>query len=152
MVGIQEGSVFWFSSLILRYFGRIAVFLFFAFLMLFAIDSWAGVDGSVSGTVKDASNAVVPNATVNATNLATGVQHKVSTNDRGFYSFPDLPIGCYNIVIEKTGFKPYQRTGITIDANTASIVDAILEVGEQAQAVTVRENAVHAETSDTQMG
>jgi hypothetical protein len=151
MVGVQQGPIFWASSSILRYFGRIAVFLFFAFL-LFATDSWAGVDGSVSGTVKDASNAVVANATVNATNIATGVQHKVTTNDRGFYSFPVLPIGRYDIVIEKTGFKPYQRTGITIDTNTALIVDAILEVGGQAQAVMVKENTVHAETSNTQMG
>ncbi|MFZ3210646.1 MAG: carboxypeptidase regulatory-like domain-containing protein [Terriglobales bacterium] len=120
--------------------------------MLLPVQSWAGVGGRVSGTVKDASNAVVANATVTATNLDTGVRQQAATNDHGSYSFPDLPIGRYNIAIQKTGFKPYLRTGITIDANSALMVDAVLEIGEQAQAVTVSESAVHAETSDTQMG
>ncbi len=137
---------------ILECFRRIALFLTFAALMLVGVGSWAGVGGRVSGTVKDASYAVVPNATVKATNIDTGVQQQAATNDRGFYSFPDLPIGRYNIAIQKPGFKPYQRTGITIDANSALMVDAVLEIGEQALVVTVSESAVHAETSDTQMG
>jgi hypothetical protein len=120
--------------------------------MLIAVDSWAGTGGSLSGTVKDASNAVVQDGSVKATNIATGVQQQVTTNGRGFYSFPDLPIGRYNIVIEKTGYKSHRRTGIILDANSTLIVDAVLEIGEQAQSVTVSENAVQVETSDTQMG
>jgi len=152
MAGTLKSWLFGFSSSTLKLFVRSALFLSFAFLVLLAIDGWAGDGGSASGTVKDASNAVVPNAIVKATEMATGVQQQVATNDRGFYSFPELPIGRYNILIEKTGFKPYQRTGITINTNSALSVDAVLEVGEQTQAVTVRENTVHAETTDTQMG
>jgi hypothetical protein len=70
------------------------------------LDSWAGVGGSVSGTVRDASNAVIRNATVNATNVETGIAHQVETNGQGFYSFPALPIGHYNIAMQKTGFTP----------------------------------------------
>ena len=99
--------------------------------MLFAVGSCAGFGGSVSGTVKDASNAVVPSATVKATNTDTGVQEHVATNGQGFYSFPDLPIGRYNLVIQRTGFKPYQRTGVSIDADSAVVVDAVLEIGER---------------------
>ena len=124
----------------------------FALLTFLALDGWAGTGGSVSGTVKDVSSAVITNATVNATNVETGVQHQVTTNGQGFYSFPDLAIGRYNITIQKTGFNPYQRTGITVDANSALVVDAVLEVGVRAQAVTVNENAVRVETSDTQIG
>ena len=120
--------------------------------MLAAVDSRAGAGGSVSGTVKDASGAVVPDATVNATNVDTGVRVWVATNGRGFYSFPELPVGRYNIAIRKTGFKLYQRTAITIDTNSALTVDAVLDVGETFDAVTVIDTAVHAETSDTQMG
>ena len=98
--------------------------------MLFAIHLQAEVGGSVSGTVKDASNAVVPGATVKATNTDTGVQQHVITNGQGFYSFPDLPIGRYDLVIQRPGFKPYQRTGVAIDANSAVIVDVVLEIGE----------------------
>lgn len=122
------------------------------FPMLLAVASWAGVGGRVSGTVKDASNAVVPNATVEATNVGTRFQHRVITNNQGFYSFPDLPIGLYDIAIEKTGFTLYQRTGIVIDANSALVVDAVLKVGEATQAVTVRDSVVNAEASETKMG
>ena len=152
MSGGRQRCVIIFSSSTLRCVRGIALSLSFAFLMLFAVDSCAGFGGSVSGTVKDASNAVVPSATVKATNTDTGVQEHAVTNGQGFYSFPDLPIGRYNLVIQRTGFKPYQRTGVTIDADSAVIVDVVLEIGEQAQVVTVSESAVHAETSDTQMG
>ena len=130
---------------------RSVIRLYFTFILL-ALDGWAGTGGSVSGTVKDVSSAVITNATINATNIATGVQHQVATNGQGFYSLPDLAIGRYNITIQKTGFNPYQRTGITVDANSALVVDAVLEVGGRAQAVTVNENAVRVETSDTQIG
>jgi hypothetical protein len=127
--------------------------LFFSFaIMLLGVRCWAGAGGSVSGTVKDVSKAVVTNATINATNIETGVQQQITTNGQGFYSFPNLAIGRYTIIIQKTGFTPYQRTGVVIDANSALVVDAVLEIGVRAQAVTVNENAVHVETSDTQMG
>ncbi|HXP44116.1 MAG TPA: TonB-dependent receptor, partial [Candidatus Acidoferrales bacterium] len=120
--------------------------------MLAAISLRAGTGGSMSGTVKDASGAVVPDATVSANNPDTGVQVRSATNGRGFYSFPELPVGRYTIAIEKTGFRLYQRTEIAVDANRALTVDAVLEVGGEANAVTVVDTAVHAETSETQMG
>ncbi|MGA7557807.1 MAG: carboxypeptidase regulatory-like domain-containing protein [Terriglobales bacterium] len=120
--------------------------------MFVSINVWAGAGGSVSGTVKDASGAVIADATVNATNVETGVHDRVATNGRGFYSFPGLPVGRYNIAIKKTGFKVYQRTEILINTNSALTVDVVLDVGETFDAVTVIDTAVHVETSDTQMG
>src|ERR1035438_3229500 len=105
-------------------FQRLAPGLSFAILILFAITSWAGVGGSISGTVKDASGAVVPNAGVNVINVETGVQHQTATNGQGFYSFANLPIGRYSIAIQKTGFKPYRRTGVRVDAHNAPSDDA----------------------------
>jgi hypothetical protein len=131
---------------------RLTSFLSFAIVMLAAISLRAGTGGSMSGTVKDASGAVVPDATVSANNPDTGVQVRSATNGRGFYSFPELPVGRYTIAIEKTGFRLYQRTEIAVDANRALTVDAVLEVGGEANAVTVVDTAVHAETSETQMG
>ncbi len=120
--------------------------------MFVSINVWAGAGGSVSGTVKDASGAVIADATVNATNVETAVHDRVATNGRGFYSFPGLPVGRYNIAIKKTGFKVYQRTEILINTNSALTVDVVLDVGETFDAVTVIDTAVHVETSDTQMG
>ena len=102
----------------------VLIFSFAAF-MLSAISLWANAGGSVSGTVKDGSGAVISSATVEATNIDTGVQARVATNSRGFYSFPGLPVGRYNIDVKRTGFKPYQRTGVTIYTNGALTVDAV---------------------------
>ncbi|MFZ0794952.1 MAG: carboxypeptidase regulatory-like domain-containing protein [Candidatus Korobacteraceae bacterium] len=121
-------------------------------LAIVSINLWAGVDGTIAGTVKDSSGAVVRNAMVKAANVNTGVQQQVTTNDVGFYSFPNLPVGHYDISIKKAGFKLYRRAGIAIDANSSEVVDVALEVGETTEAITVNEAAVHAETADTQLG
>ncbi len=131
---------------------RFGVALLFLFIVFGAVSLCAAAGGSVSGTVKDSSGAVIPNASVDAVNADTNVENQVITNSRGFYSFPELPVGRYNIAIKKDGFRLYQRTGISIDTNRALAVDAVLEVGRTFDAVTVIDTAVHAETSDTQMG
>ena len=120
--------------------------------MLFSANAAAGVGGSVSGTVKDQSNAVIAQATVIAAQPGTGLHLQVVTNNQGFYSFLDLPVGRYNLTIEKSGFKPHLRTGVALDANHAVTVDAVLEIGGMTEAVTINEAAVHADISDTQMG
>ena len=112
----------------------------------------AGEGGSISGTVTDATGAVVPKATVTATDTDTGIRQTVVTDDKGFYSLLDLPIGHYELGVESPSFRPYRRTGIVIDANSALTVDAALEVGERSDVVTVSENQVHVETASTQMG
>ena len=152
MAGVRQSCALGFSFWLTKPFRRFPAFPSVLLLMLFSLNSWAGVGGSVSGTIKDASNAVVPNATVNATNVETGFQHQAATNGQGFYSFANLPIGHYNIAIQKAGFKPYQRTGVTINANSALTVDAVLAVGERSDVVTVAENQLLVETTSTQMG
>jgi hypothetical protein len=145
----RPSYVFGFSSLLLR---RLRHLICFAFFTLLTVNSWAGVGGSVAGIVRDASDAVVPNASVNATNVETGVQHQAATNGQGFYSFANLPIGRYTIAIQKTGYKPDQRTGVIIDADSALTVDAVLAVGERSDAVTVVEDQLLVETTSTQVG
>ncbi|HXC00813.1 MAG TPA: carboxypeptidase regulatory-like domain-containing protein [Terriglobales bacterium] len=149
MAGIKQNRDFAFFSHIMKH---LVPGLSFAILMLVSVCSWAGVGGTVSGTVKDSTGAVVPNATVNAINIDTGVHATLTTNGSGFYSFPQLNVGRYSIAIEKNGFKPYQRTGITIDANSALTVDAVLNVGETSDAITVVENQTQVETMSTQIG
>ena len=114
--------------------------------------SWAESGGRVSGTVKDTSNAIVRNASVTAKNLDTGVEIGVATNSSGFYSFPDLPVGKYNISVEQTGFKPYLRTNVAVDTNSSVVVDAVLEIGDLKEVVTVNASTIHIATTDTQMG
>jgi hypothetical protein len=129
--------------------------LFWVVLILLAgiaLPGWAGVGGRISGTVTDPSGAVVPKAAIRATNTDTGIQQTVATDDKGFYSFPSLPIGHYNLEITSASFRPYRRTGIIVDVNSALSVDAALQVGEASDVATVVENRLHVETTSTQMG
>ena len=128
------------------------LFLPLALLLCFTLDLWAGVGGSVSGSVRDASNAVVPDAAVTATEVDTQVPHRVTTNGQGFYSFPDLPIGRYNILFQGKGFRPYRRTGLTIHADSVLAVDAVLSIGATSDVVTVVENQLQVETTSTEVG
>jgi hypothetical protein len=152
MAGAQNSGVFGLPPLALNCFGRIALSLAFVLLTLSAALSWAGAGGSVSGTVRDASGAVLPKATVTATNIDTRVRQTVPTDDKGFYAFPSLPVGHYDLEVQGAAFRPYRRTGIVIDANSRLTVDAVLKVGSQGDVVTVTENQLHVETTSTQIG
>lgn len=79
--------------------------------------AWSSVTGSISGTVKDTSGGVVASASVTALNTGTGVGQSVQTDAVGFYVFPVLPVGVYEITIRHTGFKDYRQTALTLDAN-----------------------------------
>ena len=122
------------------------------FLLEFPVAIHAAVGGSISGTVEDRSGAVIPKATIVATNGDTRVRQTVTTNGVGAYSFRTLPVGRYDVDITAPGFRPYRRTGITLDVNSALLVDAMLDVGESSETITVRESAVQVETTSTQLG
>jgi hypothetical protein len=126
--------------------------LVLALLPGFSISTHAAVGGSISGTVKDRSGAVVPKAAVAATNLDTAVRQTTATNGAGVFSFPGLPVGHYDLDITIAGFKPYRRASMTVDVNSALRVDAVLELGESSETVTVKESLVQAETASTQLG
>src|SRR3954463_16217851 len=87
-------------------------------LVLLAIAScaWAQeVTGSISGTVKDVSGAVIPGAKVTITNTDKNlVVRTVSTNDDGNYTAPLLPTGHYSVGAESNGFKSVVQTDITL--------------------------------------
>jgi len=114
--------------------------------------AFAGVGGSISGTIQDPSGAAIAKASVTVINTSTGVRQSAITDSHGTYVFPVLPVGGYALEVNEPGFKPYRRTGITLDANSALLLDVVLQVGERTEAITVNENAVHVETSSSQMG
>ena len=74
-----------------------------ALLPWFALSTRAAVGGSISGTVTDATGGAVSKADVTATNSDTGIRQTVVTDDKGFYSFPSLPVGRYDLEVA-TGF------------------------------------------------
>jgi hypothetical protein len=114
--------------------------------------AFAGVGGSISGTIKDPSGAAIAQASVTLMNPSTGVRQSATADGRGTYTFPVLPVGSYVLEVNHPGFKPYRRTGIALDANSVLLLDVVLQVGERTDAITVSDNAVHVETSSSQMG
>ncbi len=136
-----------------KWFGKIrpAVTILLAVVFL-AASGWASVSGSISGTVKDPTNAVVAGAEVTAIDLDNGIRQCVKTDDKGFYTFPVLLIGHYDVQITHPGFKPYRRIGVLVDTDSLIVVDAALEVGQRNDTVTVNDSGAHVETSSSQMG
>ena len=125
---------------------------FFAIAVVLCGHMFAGVTASISGTVKDQSGASIAGATVTATNIATGIALSQTTNTEGFYSFQSLPLGKYYVDVQKSGFKSYRRTDLTLDVNSALTVDVLLQVGQTTEKIEVQADALHVETINSQMG
>ena len=121
---------------------------------LLASGAMADVGGRITGIVKDQSGAVIARAGVAAVNTATGVKQTTLTDDQGVYSFPLLAVGQYNVEVSAPAFRPYKKTGLAIDVNSALQVDVSLQLAGQSAALTVSEEAdqVHIEKADTQLG
>jgi hypothetical protein len=126
--------------------------LFAVFVLVFASMAFGDITGRISGVVKDPSGAVIPGVAVTALNTQTGIRQTVMTNVQGFYAFPALPIGLYEVDLHKSGFKDYRATNLVINVNSVLRVDATLQLGKVTQAVTVTSTALHVQTTSTQMG
>jgi len=103
--------------------------------------------GTISGTVTDPSGAEIPSAAVVATQTDTGATISVKTNGTGAYVFPSLAPSGYTISVTAAGFKVYVQTGIVLQANQSETVNAVLQLGEPSQIVTVVANAVQVDTT-----
>src|SRR5215813_643751 len=82
------------------------------------LPSFGQTTGTISGTVRDATGAVVPGAGVSATNTGTNQSRSAVTDHAGQYVLPLLPLGEYQVRVEKEGFSPFLQQGITLQANT----------------------------------
>src|SRR5262245_19429824 len=99
-------------------------------ILLLSVGAFAQSDrGVLTGTVSDSSGAVIPGATVTATNLATNVASNTITTEGGLYAIPALPPGTYKVRVELTGFKAWEHSGVVVAAATTVRVDAIMQVG-----------------------
>ena len=93
--------------------------------------------GGITGTVKDASGAAVPDVTVKAHNNGTNLEVSTNTKGSGDYTFPNLPIGQYSVSFSKTGFETENHSSIQVDGDRTTTVDASLKVGAVSQTIDV---------------
>ena len=105
--------------------------------------------GSISGQVTDNSGAVVVGATVTANNVTAGVNLTTKTNSTGFYSFQSLPVGVYNIRVSESGFKATNIDNIQVQVGQNSAGNAVLQVGDLTQSVTISAEAPLLRTTES---
>src|SRR5580700_6852454 len=104
--------------------------LWTAFCLSFlALAAFAQTDrGTITGTITDPAGAVVPNAPVEARNVATDALYPAASSATGNYTIAQLPIGTYELSVTVPGFKKYVRTGIMVEAYGIYRIDPALEV------------------------
>ena len=130
---------------------RFAILL--SWLILFCTTAaWGAVAGSISGVVKDPSGSVVPDANVLVRELNTGTLHQTHSGAGGYFTFPVLAVGRYELSVQASGFQGYRRKDIVLNSDAALELEVPLEVGAVSQTVTVTDNALHVETVSTQLG
>ena len=112
-------------------------------LLLAAMLAAQNTSSALSGTVRDAAGAVIPNVKVTLTGEGNGFVRSVITTSEGYFSFPDLTPATFTLAIEAAGFKKYHQTGIAISAAQNRSLGSIgLEVGQVNDSVTVTAEAV----------
>ena len=126
-----------------------------AVLSLLAMAGTAGAQtatGQITGTVKDATGAVVPGAAVTVHSDLTGLTRTATTNASGDYSFPLLPVGTYSVNAELQNFRPSKRTGIKLNVDQVLRADFELAPGGLAEAVEVQAATVAIDTETATVG
>ena len=129
--------------------GRKQIHSFWSRAVVLAIGLTLGLGGSlrgqtvasISGTITDASGAVLAGATVTVKNLETGSQRIVAADDAGRFDAESLVVGQYEVKAEAQGFRPEIRTGLTLVVGQRAEVNLTLRVGQVQEAVVVQEQA-----------
>src|SRR5438045_2204116 len=101
----------------------------------------AAQTGSIAGSIRDASGAMVPNIEVVLTQGETGFARTTSTDPNGFYLFPLLPVGAYALNVNAPGFRRYERNGFVLSVNQQATLDVALQIGDIAETVKVTAEA-----------
>jgi hypothetical protein len=126
----------------------VAVTLIFA-----SASASAQVDtGTILGTVKDSTGAVVPRARVVLTNKGTGIAQTAETGEDGRYIFTPLKIGAYQVEVEAPGFKKALRSRIELNIQEQAVVDFGLEAGDVNQTIEVTTEAPLLQTTESSVG
>ncbi|MGA2534400.1 MAG: TonB-dependent receptor [Terracidiphilus sp.] len=122
-----------------------------AMLMAVAPRAWGQDNATISGTVTDATGALVPNAAISLTNPSTGQVRQVVSNSDGVYRFPNVGVGSYTLVVSAAGFQKYTKTDIVVNVAQTLAENVSLSVGSQAQTVTITADALQVQTETSEV-
>lgn len=127
----------------------VGAFAIFAFTSILGAQT---ADATLTGYVNDPSGSAVPNAKVTLTNSGTGVAVSNSTNQSGFYSFPYVLPGTYEITVEAAGFQRQVHPNLLVQVGLSVRTDFSLQVGQAQQTVTVSGGADMIQTDNASIG
>src|SRR5262249_47961349 len=106
-----------------------------------AVPLFAQDRAAINGSVKDASGAVIPGASVELVSPATGLHRPTVSGLKGLYEITPLPVGSYTLTITAAGFKPTTIQDVDLQYGETRTVDASLEIGGVTEIVTVEATA-----------
>lgn len=118
------------------------------FLSVFVSLAAFGQNAQVSGLIRDSMHAVIPHASVTFENLATHEKTQTTSNGDGVYAFPSLPPGHYDLTVQADGFEKQLIHDFTTNVAGKTSLDITLQVGGNAQSVTVDASAAQLNTVD----
>ena len=110
------------------------------------------ITGSIAGTVKDESGALVTTATIKATNVDTGFSRATAAGSDGAYLIQYLPIGKYTVEVNAAGFKKFLQQNLVIAVDQTQQLNVVLTVGGASQTITVTEAPPLVETTTAELG
>ncbi len=128
---------------------RLAAALASSLALIPAISLAQGTLGGITGTVTDAAGAVLPDATVTVTDQGTGLARSATSNANGLYTFVNLPIGSYTVLVSRDGFSSQRFPDITVQADRTITLPATLTIGSVTSSVTVDANPLLNATDTT---
>ncbi len=111
-----------------------------------------GQNAQITGRVSDSLQAVITDAEVSATNLATQVVRRTVTNERGLYAIPSLPPGVYAISVIKPGFRTETRTNLQLIVDQTATMDFELQVGAVTEKIEVNAQAALLDEQTSSLG
>ena len=110
------------------------------------------ITGSIVGTVKDQQGAVVPGASVKATNADTGFSRVATTANDGAYRIEYLPVGKYQVEVEMAGFEKFVQENVVLAVDQTQALNVTLDVGAASQTVTVTTAPALVDTASAVLG
>jgi hypothetical protein len=108
--------------------------------------------GTLTGSVKDPTGAVVAGASIELKESDTGSPYGMNATDDGLFNFSELPPGTYTLTVTSSGFESYIRSGIIVEVGSTATVDVAMKVGTAKESVTVTSDASHLESESSDVG
>ena len=132
-------------------FGSLFCLLLLVLAAPFAVNAQQ-YSGTITGTVSDPSGAAIAGAAVTATNTGNNASYSTTTSEQGVYSFAQLPVGVYNIVVKQGSFKEFTTKAVEVHVSTTTEVNVKLELGAASEMITVEASAVQVQTATAEVG